>query len=230
MNDKLRCLVVDDDDVSRELLSHFVGQHDALELAGTCIDAIEATNALRGQPADLILLDVEMPGMTGLEWLSSIRDHAPVIMVSAHKEYAVDAFDVDVVDYLLKPVSYARFLKAIDRVLTEKHDPVVDPDDHVFLRSSGRLVRLDLSKVLYVEAQADYALIHTLDDKHLVHGTMKSFETKLPSKEFIRVHRSFIVRKDKINDLEENSIVIGRSVIPIGASYKERLIGSLPRL
>jgi DNA-binding LytR/AlgR family response regulator len=230
MSESLSCLVVDDDPVSRELVGHYVQQHDGLALAGSCESAIEATNLLRTQEVDLVFLDVEMPGMSGLEWLSTKPNLPNVIIVSSHREYAVDAFEVDVVDYLLKPVSYARFLKAVDRVVHQSSDPIVDPDDHVFLKSKGRLVRLDLVEVLFVEAQADYVLVHTPSDKHLVHGTMKSFEDKLPERDFVRVHRSYIVRQDKIDDVEESSIVVGREVIPIGPSYREKVLGRLPKL
>jgi DNA-binding LytR/AlgR family response regulator len=168
--------------------------------------------------------------MSGIEWLTTSRNLPDVVIVSSHRQYAVDAFEVDVVDYLLKPVSYGRFLKAVDRVLNHSSEPVVDPDDHVFLKTKGRLVRLDLKDILYVEAQSDYALIHTEKEQYLVHGTMKSFEKKLPANDFIRVHRSYIVRQDKIDDLEESSIVIGRQVIPVGASYRDKVLERLPRL
>jgi DNA-binding LytR/AlgR family response regulator len=232
------CLVVDDDELCRTLLEHYIGQHDGLALAGTCASAVEAANVLAHAQIDLLFLDVEMPDMTGLEFLGSLSQRPQVVLVTSKEEYALQAFDVDVTDFLLKPVAYARFLKAVERV-RERHDGPVPGEDptvasdrsgHVFIKSGSRLIRLDLDAVEWIEAQSDYMLIHTGEKEHLVHSTMKAMEEKLSSDAFARVHRSFIVRIDRIDDIEDTSLVIGRKVIPIGASYRERLLSQLKTL
>ncbi|NNE70054.1 MAG: response regulator transcription factor [Rhodothermales bacterium] len=225
----LRCLVVDDDAVIREQLSAYVEAHDRLTLAGTCSSAIEADNWLRSSECDVLFVDVEMPMMTGLELVRHLDQRPSVVMVTGKAEYAVEAFDVEVSDYLLKPVSYARFAKAVQRVDRVEASEVASEPEHLFVKSEGRLVKLDLSKLTHVEAQRDYMMFHENDRKLLVHGTMKAMTEKLPAT-FARVHRSFLVRIDAIEDVEDGSLVIGREVIPIGASYRAALMERLRTL
>ncbi len=225
----MRCLIVDDDALSRTVIEHFVAQHETLTLAGTCESAIEAANVMRKTEVDLLFLDVEMPGMTGLELLKSMEDRPQVVLVTAKEEYAIEAFDVDVTDYLLKPVSYARFLKAVQRAqkaFTPTREEATE-NDYVFVKADGRLIKLLLREIRWIEAQGDYMLIHAADQRYMVHGTMKSMEKKLPTNDFARVHRSYIVRIDQIEDIEDATIVIGRDVVPIGGSYKRRLLKRL---
>lgn len=224
-------LIVDDDPVSRAVMEEYVALCDDLSLHGSCETAIEAANVLRKAHVDVLLLDVEMPQMSGLELIASLKDPPRVILVSGREAYALEAFEADVVDYLLKPVTYARFLKAIERL--HRRTPEKEPEtgsDHVFIKSDGRLVRLELSDVLFLQAERDYVLIQTGTAKHLIHGTMKSMEEKLPSGDFIRVHRSYIVRIDRIDDIQDGSVVMGRSVVPIGESYREQLLARLRTL
>lgn len=231
----MRCLIVDDDDLIRAVMENFVEQHDALTLAGSCASAIEASNFLAKHAVDLLFLDVEMPGMTGLDLVASLEQRPQIVMVTSKAEYAVEAFDVEVTDYLLKPVTYARFLKSVKRAQRNIEEaeqaaaPAVD-DSTVFIKSEGRLVKVTLSDIQWVEAQGDYVMIHTSEDRHIVHSTMKGMSNKLPEYDFARVHRSFIVRIDQIEDIEDASLVIGRKVIPIGASYKSKLLSRLNTL
>ncbi|MBL7977306.1 MAG: response regulator transcription factor [Bacteroidetes Order II. Incertae sedis bacterium] len=226
----MRCLLVDDDDMARMLMEHYISQVSDLELVATCESAIQAANVLKKQSVDLIFLDVEMPEMTGLEFIQSLEHRPMVILVSAKEQYAVEAFDVEVTDYMVKPVKYARFLKAVQRAQSrmlaakEKASP---EQDYVFIKTEGRLVKLALTDIQWIEAQGDYVRIHTVKENYVVHGTIKGFEEKLPANAFSRVHRSFIVRIDQIVDIADSSIVIGRSVIPIGASFKDMLLKRL---
>lgn len=232
----MQCLIVDDDAMARAVVEQLVEQHDALNLVASCESAVAAANVLRRQPVDLVFLDVEMPDMTGLELAQSLAVRPQIIMVTGKEEYALDAFDVEVTDFLLKPIAPARFLKAVDRALrrhaqaAQSAAPPSPDDGRVFIKVDGRLVQLDLADVRWIEAQADYMRIHTETDKYLIHGTMKSMEAKLPADEFIRVHRSYIIRIDRIRDIQESTIVIDRQVIPIGASYRERLLKRLNTL
>lgn len=242
MSAPLRCLLADDDPSSRELISNYVDRHADLRLVGTCEDGIEAANILRTKPVDLILLDVEMPEMSGLELVESLSDPPAIVIVTGHEEYAVEAFDANATDYLVKPVRYARFLKAIDRVVEQagraapNADPNADPSDtaparladtspeHVFLKDGRRLFRVALEDIQWIEAQGDYMRIQTDSDRHLINTTMKELETKLPDAQFARIHRSHIVRIDRIQDIGEKKLIIDNRSLPIGPSYREDLI------
>jgi len=224
----MRCMVVDDDELSRRVVERFVERCDGLELAGAHHSAVDAANALGRGGIDLLFLDVEMPGMTGIELAESLQDGPPVVLITGKSEYALEAFDADVVDYLLKPIDYARFLKAVARVRDRQRSEGEETDDSfVFVKIDGRLVRLELADIHWVEAQGDYVILHTPQKKHMIHSTMKSMEAKLPTAAFTRVHRSHIVRVDRIVDIEERTLVIGREVVPIGASYRAGLLRRL---
>lgn len=222
-------MIVDDDEFSRAVLEHYVGRHDGLELVASCPDAIDAVNRLQQVAVDLLFLDVEMPEMTGLELAQRLADGPPVILVTSQAKYAVEAFEAHVVDYLVKPVEYARFLKAVERVARDE-GPEEVAAEYVFIKTDGRLVKLDLPNVQWIEAQGDYVLIHTPEREYLVLNTMKGIQKKLPDRHFLRVHRSFIIRLDQIENVEDTTLVIGRKVVPIGASYRERLMQQLRTL
>ena len=235
MDTPLRCLIVDDDDVSRALIEHYVSQHEGLVLVASCPSAIEAANALQREAIDLVFLDVEMPEMSGLDLLKSLHERPQIILVTSKERYALEAFDIGVTDYLHKPVSYARFLKAVQRACRQAEEatpttPTGPQENHVFIKTGERLVKLDLTAVQWIEAQSDYMLIHTDTESHLIHSTMKKLEDQLPASDFARVHRSFIIRIDQIEDIENTTLVIGRKVVPIGASYKEKLFQRLKTL
>lgn len=195
MKKKITCLVIDDEEMSRATIEHFVKQTDTLELVGVCADAIEAGNILREQRVDLLFLDVEMPKMNGLDLIKSLA-HAPeVILVTSKKNYAVEAFENDVLDYLVKPVEYSRFLKAYNKAQDKLEVIPVEhrlENNEVFIKSDSKLVKINYQNILYIEALADYATIHLKGAKHIIHSTMKKLENKLPSEDFIRVHRSFL--------------------------------------
>jgi len=239
----MTCLVVDDDPVARALTARFVEQHEALTLVGTCEDAVAAMNTLarmraEGAPVELVFLDVEMPEMTGIELADALgsgpgETQPQIVLITSKEEYARDAFDVAVTDYIVKPPTYGRFAKAVERALAQKPqpEPASDTQDagSLFVKSEGRLVRLDLGQTPWIEAQKDYVLFHTASGEILVHTTMKALEERLPAP-FIRVHRSYFVRTDRIEDIEDSSLVIGRKMIPIGATYRVALLDSLNAL
>jgi DNA-binding LytR/AlgR family response regulator len=224
----MNCLIVDDDAMARTLLEHYVAQYGGLNLLASCENAPDAFRYLQKGDVDILFLDVEMPEMTGLELLESLSHKPHVVLVTAKQEYALEAFDLEATDYLLKPVKYARFVKTMQRI-SKKQETQSNQPNYVFIKTDGRLVKLDLADLQYIEAERDYMHLHTAKEKFIIHGTMKSFESKLSS-DFIRVHRSFIVRLDQIVDIADETIVIHKSVIPIGASYKETLKKRLNRI
>jgi DNA-binding LytR/AlgR family response regulator len=228
----MRCLVVDDDGLSRTVLEHFIAQHDGLTLVGSFTNAVEAANSLQQDGVDLAFVDIEMPEMSGLELIQSAGAGPQFIVVSIREDYAVEAFNVEVTDYLLKPVRYPRFLKAVERARRRNADTNLSQStsDYVFVKTEGRLVKLDLQKVLWIEAQGDYACIHMDGKSQLVHSRMKTLENRLPPRDFVRVHRSFIVRIEKVSDIGDTTLVIDRHVIPIGPRYRDALLGRLNTL
>jgi len=238
----MTCLVVDDDPVARALVESFVARHPDLTLAATCADAIEAVAVLArqraaGEPIELAFLDVEMPEMSGLELAEALGAgpaRPQVVLITSKADYAREAFDVEATDYLVKPPTYGRFVKAAERALARAEAPATaasgaDDPNTLFVKADGRLVRLDLREVAWIEAQKDYALFHTDAREYLVHATMKALEDRLPA-DFARVHRSYLVRVDRIGDVEDSSLVVGRKMIPVGATYRAALLDRLNTL
>lgn len=226
----LDCIIVDDDRFSIELLRKLVEKAEGLNLLETFDDPVEAIKYLASNSVHLLFLDVEMPGMTGLELLNSLKEAPEVILVTSKKEYALEAFEFDVTDYLLKPASLGRFLKAVEKVrekLKEDVSGVEFRGNYIFVKSDSALVKLDMREILWVEALADYVAIVTPRKKYVAHSTMKSIEAKLPSTQFLRIHRSYIVRIDKIDAIEDNTVVIQTKMIPVGGTFRDRLMDSL---
>lgn len=253
MVDTIRALIVDDDPMFQKVLKKYLDRHDKLEHVATCDDGIEAANVLQDEDVDVVFLDVEMPDMSGLELVDSLASPPSIVMVTGKEEYAVDAFEAAVTDYLVKPVRYSRFLQAVSRVeddmetqaSADSGSPPADaPDirvaqadsgdggspDHVFLKVDRRLIRVNLSDIQWVEAQGDYMMVQAHSKRYLIHSTMKELDDKLPSDQFVRVHRSYIVRIDQIKDIEDTTLVIDGEVIPIGGSYYDTLIDRIQTL
>ncbi|MFN6945351.1 MAG: LytR/AlgR family response regulator transcription factor [Cytophagaceae bacterium] len=217
------CLIIDDEEMSRNIVKHFVEQTESLNLVGMCSSAIEANNLLSKGKIDLIFLDVEMPEMSGYDLIKSLASPPEVILITAKKDHAAEAFDYDVTDYLVKPITYPRFLKAINKALKGVKEESFGNNDlkDLYVRSDSKIVKINLEDVLYIEALADYIMIITTSGKHIVHSTMKGFQSRLPQDKFARVHRSYIVNSDKIETIENLNVVISKKYIPIGAFYKD---------
>jgi DNA-binding LytR/AlgR family response regulator len=224
----LRTLIVDDDPVSRNLLEQFVAKAPFLRLLDKIGDPSEAINYLSDNAVELLILDVNMPEMTGLQLIESLSSRPLVIMVSADKDYALEAFDLDVVDFLLKPLNFARFYKAAIRAQemfqTRLEQPTIEA---LFIRHNSRFQRLNLSEITWIEAVGDYVNIVAGERRFTVHTTMKLLESRLPAAQFQRVHRSFIVRLDAILEIEDNTLVVKDKLVPIGKSYREGLFNRL---
>ena len=228
----LRCLVVDDDPLSVQVVLNCIGNTPFLTAVGSFTNPIEAAENLRTAPVDLLFLDVEMPLLSGIELLGTLQHPPLVVLITSSKDYAVQAFEHAVVDYLVKPVSYARFLQAAQKALevaerqaastTTGSDAIqaTAPDaDFTFVKVDNKLVRVDFDDVRYVEALGDYVHIVTSQQKLIVYSTMKAVEEKFPIGRFVRAHRSFIVNFNRVQALEDNSIVLDGKNIPVGQTY-----------
>ena len=219
------------------MIGHLIGKTEGLALINAFEDPIKGANYLNANPVDIVFLDVEMPEMSGLEMLNSLPEKPQVLLISGKRDYALDAFEFDVVDYLLKPIQYARFLKAVnkarERILDSpghreaEEDTVELKGEFMFVKSDSMLVRVNMTDLQWVEALADYIALVTPKKRYVIHSTMKSIQKRLPSDAFLRVHRSYIVRLDKIQAIEDNTIIIGEKMIPVGGTYRERLMNAL---
>jgi DNA-binding LytR/AlgR family response regulator len=230
----MNCIIVDDDKLSSKIIEGYVSKFTALNVIGTYNDAVAARNILTERhDIDLIILDIEMPEMNGFDFIGSLDFPPNIIIVSGAEEYALKAFDFNVVDYLLKPVTYGRFCKAIDKTLRYfgRKEITNTGDEEIFIKKGSSLVKLKLRDIIYIEALENYVTLNTNDDKFTIHFTMKAIENQLPSGVFIRVHRSFIINKTTIQAIKENSLdlTIGGSLknIPVGKSFRESLLNDI---
>jgi DNA-binding LytR/AlgR family response regulator len=224
----MRCLIVDDNQMARMAMKQLVSQVQVLELIAECSNALEAYNYLSTEQIDLLLLDIEMPGMTGIELTKKLGTKSPlIIFTTAKTDYAVEAFELNVVDYLIKPVNLVRFLQAIERAEealdSNKEDVKIEAQEFVFVKDNGILKKLNVEDILYLEAMGDYVKVHTSSKFHVLHSTLKSIEEKLSPSKFIRVHRSYIVSMQKIDFIQDGVINIGKASIPVAETYKASL-------
>jgi len=225
----LNCIVVDDDEMSRKVVLHFIEKTNFLQLSKEFDNAIDANHYLDEEHVDIIFLDIQMPQMSGMEFINALEKDVEIILITSEEKYAVEAFEKMVTDYLVKPIEYSRFLQASQKVKSNielKRAATVQRQEF-FVRSDSKMVRIAYRSILFVEALADYVIIQTLNKKHIVHFTMKGIVSRLPEDSFVRTHRSYIVNLDKIEALEDNSILIGEKYIPIGASYKDAFLDRL---
>jgi len=227
----MNCIIIDDEKLSRRVLEEFINKTEGLVLKQSFSDAVEAINYLRNEEdTDLIFLDIELPEMNGIEFLNTIKSQPQVIIVSGKGKYALNAFEYDVTDYLLKPVTYTRFFKAVSKAgeRYERNKTNSSSKDEIFIKKNSTLVRLKYDAILWVEALENYVIFNTFNEKFTIHFTMKAIEQKLPTSKFTRVHRSFIVNTSSIDVIEDNAVLIrtdsGLKSIPIGKSYKEKLM------
>ena len=209
-------------------LKQLVSQVSSLELVAECNDAGEALDTLNSNHAEVLLLDIEMPGMTGLDLIKKLGNSKPlIIFTTAKTDYAVEAFELNVVDYLVKPIALPRFKQAVEKaqeaIDSNKQEVKVEEQGFVFVKDNGVLKRIAIDDILYLEAMGDYVKVHTSQKFHVVHATLKSIEEKLPSSKFIRVHRSYIVAINKIDYIQEGTISIGKTTIPVADTHKSNL-------
>ena len=224
----MNCLIVDDNSIARTTLKQLASRINDLTVAGECTDAVEAYNFLQEKSVDLLLLDIEMPGMNGIELTRSLQGQRPlIIFTTSKKDYAIEAFELNVVDYLVKPVAPARFIQAIDKartILESRADEMkINNDEFIFIRDSNVVKRLSLDDVLYVEAMGDYVKLHTPQKFYAIHTTLRAVEQRLPPERFLRVHRSYMVAVDKIDTIQEGVLIISGKPVPVADAYRSHL-------
>jgi DNA-binding LytR/AlgR family response regulator len=224
----MKCIIVDDNKMARMALKQLVGQLPQLELVAECSDATDALSALNNAQIDLMLLDIEMPDMSGLELIKKLGINRPlIIFTTAKTDYAVEAFELSVVDYLVKPITLPRLKQAVEKVTetleSNKEEVKVEEQGFVFVKDNGVLKRISIEDIFFLEAMGDYVKVHTPQKFHVVHATLKSIEEKLPASKFIRVHRSYIVAINKIDYIQEGTISIGKTTIPVADTHKANL-------
>ena len=221
----INCIVIDDTPLAIEKLERFIGEVPLLNLLGSFTNGIEALSFMKTQLVDLVFLDIQMEVFTGLQFLESLEKHPKIIIVSAYSEYAVKGFDYSVTDYLLKPYSFERFLKAVDKVQNETNGDLTR--EYMFVKTEYRMERIDFSDILYVEGQGGYLKIVSSQSKIMTLQSFKNLECSLPKSKFMRVHKSYIVSLDKIDSIERNKIRIGEQMIPIGMNYRDQFFKDL---
>lgn len=222
----LKVVILDDDKISREIIRSYINFTDFLTIQAEFDNPLQALKELENLDCDLVFLDIEMPEMSGIDFIEAAKRIPQIIIISSKPEYAAESYNYDVTDYLVKPIEYNRFLKAANRAkaISETISLNAPTDEkHIFVKSNGDLVKLNFSTILYVEAFADYVQIHTEDKRYTVLSTMKSIHAKLGNEDFLRIHRSFIVAIHRIDTIHENTLVIGKKVVKISRKYKKLL-------
>ncbi|MBN1820350.1 MAG: response regulator transcription factor [Prolixibacteraceae bacterium] len=234
METKAKCLIVDDEPLAIEVLKSHLGKLKSIEIAGTAADAIEAFDFLNNHRVDLMFLDIHMPEMKGTELIKSLKNPPAVILTTAHRQYALEGYDLNVLDYLLKPVSFERFMQAIEKFFTTfNHESEVflhnqgTNEEFLYLREKNVIHKIPLSEIMYAESMGDNLIIHTPERVINSRCTITSIETLLSENGFIRIHRSFIVSIKRITSFSPVSVFIGKKEFPIGISYKKVVFNKL---
>lgn len=229
---QIDCLIVDDEPIARDIIRTYCAHLPYLRVAGTCGSALEARTMLMQQKVDIVFLDINMPVMDGISFLKTLKAPPQIIFTTAYKEYAVDAFDLAACDYLLKPFSLERFIVAVDKAL-EKLNPAgstlnaagdSNEDDFLFLKADGKIYKIMHDDLLYAEANGNYTKVRTTQHTLLPAMTFSGFEELVSKSKFLRIHRSFIINKSKIDHIEGNRVFIQNTEIPIGSNYREQFL------
>lgn len=222
------CLVVEDEPLAQNVLRKYIDEHPLLQLTAVCADAMEAQQWLAREQADILFLDINLPRLSGISFLKSMSRVPLVIFTTAYPEFAVDGFELDAIDYLVKPFSFERFLKGVNKAIDKlgRQAPVAAPSS-IFVKADKKVYKINLADILYIEALDDYIKVVTAVGQYLVHDTLKSMGEELPASQFMRVHKSFIIASGKIVFIEGNFVKIGDRDIPIGASYREEVFARL---
>ncbi|HVV55794.1 MAG TPA: LytTR family DNA-binding domain-containing protein [Mucilaginibacter sp.] len=229
MSDKITCVITDDEPFARKGLQSYIEKIGFFELAGMCEDALQLSDLLQKRSVDLLFLDIQMPHITGVEFLRSVRNPPKVIFTTAYQQYAIDGFELDVMDYLLKPISYDRFLKAAWKArdyFAQKTYPENEVT-YLFVKSNGRLEKIAFDDVLFVEGMENYIAIYLDGRKIITHMTIKSLLEKLPSKQFIQTHKSYVVAVDKIDSIEGNTLHVRDYKVPVSKYLRDEVLGQI---
>jgi DNA-binding LytR/AlgR family response regulator len=234
---KTKCIIIDDEPLARDLMRNHISKLENFEIVAECGDAMKALQELRDKKVDIMFIDIEMPQITGIEFLKILKNPPKIIITSAYREYALDSFELDVVDYLLKPITFERFLKAVNKYYQETQEetvvnvPVSDgsqkEEPFIYVKENKRLIKVNLGEILYVEGLSEYVQIYTDRKKFITKTSMTNLEEKLPSDGFLRIHKSFIVSLSRIEAFTASTIEVPGKELPIGRSYKNSVLKTL---
>ncbi len=228
---KINCIVIDDEHLARILLEDYIGKLSSLELIANCNSALQAMELLQNKSVDLMFLDVQMPDLSGIDFLKSLKNKPVVIFTTAYPEYALDGYALDVIDYLLKPISFERFIQAVNKA-TEQIKLIKGRDtdkekEYITLKSEHRIHKVNYDNILYIEGMKEYVIFHLKEGKRIITlERMKNLEEHLPDN-FLRIHRSYIINKNDVKSLYGNMVEIGDHRIDIGKTYKEKVVSQL---
>lgn len=231
MHEPIRCIVVDDEPLAVELLADYLQKTPGMQVVLKTTHVLDALHGVQQGNADLLFLDIQMPELTGIQFMKIIRNACPVILTTAYAEYALEGYEYDVVDYLLKPVTFERFMVAVDKAKRrlEQAAPKEMPQqvEHIFIKTEYRIQKIDLNDILYIEALRDYIAIHTPTAKILSLESLRNMEEILPAAGFIRIHKSYIINQNKIEFLERGKVIINKQYLPIGDTYREKFLSRI---
>ena len=228
----MKCLVIDDEPIARNGIVDFISKIDFLEVAGTCASALEATSYLQEKQIDLMFLDINMPEISGMELLKIIPNHPKTILTTAYSEFALESYDYGVIDYLLKPIYFPRFLKAVERFFSTENIKGKEEEiviDTLNVKVDGYFIDIELDQLLFAQSFGNYVKLHTLKRTYLASITTTELEKCLPEKNFIRIHKSYIVALDKVDSTEKDFVTIKNERLPIGITYKRELSDRLKK-
>jgi DNA-binding LytR/AlgR family response regulator len=226
----MNCLIVDDEPIARDILKNYCSFFPEINVVGFCSNVLEAKSILNTEKVDIMFLDINMPVIDGLSFIKTLKSKPRIVLTTAYKEYAAEAFDLDVADYLVKPFSLDRFMVALDKVRETqftKPPQNTDEESHLFIRAEGKIYKVVLNEILYGEAHGNYTLIVTQDITLKSPMTFTAFENLIPSEDFDRIHRSFIINRSKITYIDGNRIFLGSHEVPLGQNYREGFLKKL---
>jgi DNA-binding LytR/AlgR family response regulator len=225
MTPTIKCIITDDEPIARKGLQGYIDKIDFLELVGVCEDAIQLNSLLKQQPVDLLFLDIEMPYVTGIDFLKNTPQGPKVIFTTAYEQYAIKGYELDVLDYLLKPISFERFLKAANKAYDYFAGASTPQSNYLFIKTDNKLEKVNLNELLFVEAMENYVALYTADKKLITHSTLKALQEKLPANQFIQPHKSYLVNIQCIQSIEGNILHVGgKFQIPISKYQKEEIL------
>lgn len=237
----MKCIIVDDEPLARQLIASYIERIEGLTLVKACANAIEAFEAVHALPVDLIFLDIEMPKVSGLDFLRSLKNRPKVILTTAYREFAFEAYDLDVIDYLLKPILFERFLRSLSKVYElgpslstfalhpTNTDAFNTKNPYIYFKEDREMVKVFLRDILYIESMKDYVKVKTKDRQIVSYQRISYLEEKLPEDKFLRIHRSYIIALDSVSAYTSNSVKVGATEIPIGRNFKLKALQLLNR-
>lgn len=231
----ISCLIVDDESIAREIIETHLSKIPNITIIATCSNAIEAFNVLRNNQIDLIFLDINMPEVSGISFAKSINKDVKIIFTTAYRDFAVEGFELQAVDYLMKPISFDRLLKAVNnyyQIYTsniQTQEKSIDTNDFMFVRADRRMIKIDFESIIYIESYSDYIKIHLANETIVTRETISAIEAKLPSKRFLRIHRSYIIALKHITSFTNEEITINNTALTISRSYKKDVLKILEK-